>query len=163
MICVCIGWLLPGAPVWGQTPDQASSVHVQHEGFPSVDLGIPDLAGMRKIEIRAKDHEEKEHSYTGVALSDVLKKVGVPFGTQLRGGNMTQYLLVGSSDGYQVIFALAELDSTFTDRTILLAYTSDGQRFPANKGPFQIIVPGERKHARWILGVKNLVVKSGKQ
>lgn len=123
-------------------------------------LSAIDMDSMKRTEIRAKDHDEKEHSFSGVTLTDILLKAGAALGPQLRGKNMTKYLLVKSKDGYQTVFALAELDPGFTDRTILLADKEDGLPLPPDKGPYRIIVPGEKKHAHWNWGVTALIVKN---
>jgi DMSO/TMAO reductase YedYZ molybdopterin-dependent catalytic subunit len=102
-----------------------------------------------------------DHTYSGVPLADLLTKAGAPLGPQLKGKQMTTYVLVRARDGYQVVFALPELDSAFTDRVILLADQADGQPLPTDKGPYRLVVPGEKKHARWIWGVTEIIVKKG--
>ena len=52
----------------------------------------------------------------------------------MKGKNLTKYILVTASDNYQVVFALAELDKAFTDRTIHLADQVDGKPLQ-NKTP----------------------------
>ncbi len=79
-------------------------------------------------------------------------------GKQLRGQNMTKYLLVKAGDGYQVAFSLAALDSSFSDKRIFLADQANGKPLWGGKGPFRIIVPEEKKKARWIWDVKTLIV-----
>ena len=74
-----------------------------------------------------------DHTYSGVPLAALLNKIGAPLGPQLRGKMMTYYVLVKARDGYQVIFALPELDSAFTDRVILVADRADGQPLPADR------------------------------
>jgi hypothetical protein len=69
---------------------------------------------------------------------------------------------VRSGDGYEIVFSLAELDPGFTDRVVLLADRMDGRPLPAALGPFRLIVPGEKKHARWTWGVTTLLIKSAK-
>ena len=69
--------------------------------------------------------------------------------------------IVEASDGYRAGFALAELDPAFTDRVILLADHRDGKALAAKEGPLQIIVPGEKKHARWVRQVIRLKVGRG--
>jgi hypothetical protein len=96
-------------------------------------------------------------------LSDVLGQAGVTLGKQLRGENMSKYLLVKSGDGYEVLFSLPELDSSFSDKTVFLADQLNGQPLPAGKGPFRIIVPGEKKHARWIWEVRTLTIGFAKE
>jgi len=51
----------------------------------------------------------------------------------------------------------------FTDRVIILADQVDGAPLPANKGPFRIVVPGEKKPARWIWQVTTLAVRFAKR
>jgi hypothetical protein len=45
---------------------------------------------------------------------------------------------------------LSEQDPELTDRVILLADAKDGQPLAPNEGPFRIIVPGEKRAARWV-------------
>ena len=53
-----------------------------------------------------------------------------------------------AADGYRVVFALPELDPGFTDRVILLADRADGHPLDSKIGPYQVIVPGEKRMAR---------------
>jgi hypothetical protein len=145
---------------WGQTAGQPVILRVEGMVTHPLELHEKDFATMPRFEVRAKDHDEKEHTFSGIILGAILQQAGAPLGGQLRGKNMTKYLLISSKDGYQSVFALAEIDSSFTDRTILLADKEDGVLLPPDKGPFRIIVPGEKKHARWNWGVTSLIVKS---
>ena len=74
---------------------------------------------------------------------------------------MALFVVVEAADGYRAVFALAELDPEFTDRVILLADRRDDKPLPGQAGPFQIIVPGEKKHARWVRQVIRLKVGRG--
>lgn len=38
-------------------------------------------------------------------------------GKELRGENLSKYLLVKCADDYEVLFSLAELDSSFTNKS----------------------------------------------
>lgn len=148
---------------YGQVAEKEPALSVEGEVQQILTLHTADLAKMHRMEIRATDKDEKEHHFSGFRLSDILQQAGVTLGAQLRGKNMTKYLLARSGDGYQVIFALAEIDSSFTDRTILVADQVDGHPLPTGKGPFQMVVPGEKKHARWIWGLTTLIVRSAKE
>lgn len=46
---------------------------------------------------------------------------------ELRGENLTKSLLMTAADGYQVVYALAEVDQEFTNQTILVAYEEKGK------------------------------------
>ena len=74
------------------------------------------------------------------------------------GKALTTYLLVKAADGYQVVFALPELDPGFTDRVIFLADRRDDKPLSPKEGPLRIIVPGEKRQARWVRQVTSLTV-----
>jgi DMSO/TMAO reductase YedYZ molybdopterin-dependent catalytic subunit len=117
-----------------------------------------DLDKLARQTVRAKDHDGKEYNYEGVAVVDILLKAGLKFGSALRGKALATYLLVEAVDGYQAVYALPEFDPPTPGRTILLADRRDGVALPANAAPLQIIVPGDKEHARWIRGVKSLTI-----
>ena len=110
---------------------------------------MDDLAALPRHEIRARDRDGKEATFTGVALIDLLRLAGAPLGQELRGQHLATYLLIEAADGYRVVFALPELDPTFTDREVLLVDRRDGQPLAATEGPLRLVVPGEKRHARW--------------
>jgi hypothetical protein len=88
--------------------------------------------------------------FEGVALVELLQRAGVPLGKELRGDRMMTYVVIGAADGYRVVFALPELDPAFNDRLILLADRRDQQPLPPGEGPLRLIVPGEKRQARWV-------------
>jgi hypothetical protein len=122
-------------------------------------LTVADLAKFPRQSLRAKDHSGKEAEFTGVALVDVLKEAGVKFGPDLKGPALAQYLVVEASDGYRAVFALPELDPACTDHVILLADQRDGKPLSGSEGPFRIVVPAEKRHARWVRQVSTLKIE----
>jgi DMSO/TMAO reductase YedYZ molybdopterin-dependent catalytic subunit len=152
-------------PVPGQNadPQAGAAVLLQVAG----DVGHPlsltgeELAKLPHQTVRAKGHDGVESQYEGVPLIEFLAKAGVPTGKDVRGPAMTLYVVVEAADSYRAVFALAELEPAFTDRVILLADHRDGKALSAREGPFQIIVPGEKKHARWVRQVIRLKVGRG--
>ena len=91
-------------------------------------------------------------------LVEVLRSAGVKFGHDLRGPALATYLVVEAADGYRAVFALPELDPASTDRVILLADRRDGKPIDAKDGPLRVIVPGEKRHSRWVKQVIALKV-----
>jgi len=65
---------------------------------------------------------------------------------------------ITASDNYTVVFALAEFDPGFSDRSIVLADQQDGQPLPENAAPFRIVIPGDTHPARWIRQVRSIEV-----
>lgn len=144
--------------VWAQSI--LSQLRIEKAGVAPAVLSMADLSKFPRVERRVKGHDGKEYIYSGVALTELLGRVTAPLGSQLRGKALSQYLLVQATDGYQVIFALPELDSAFTKQVIFLADRRDGQPLSGDQGPYQVIVPNEQKHARWIRQVTALKVLS---
>jgi len=124
-------------------------------------LSHEDFAKLPHQIVRAKGHDGVESQFDGVPLVQVLAQAGVPTGKDLRGPAMALYVVVEAADGYRAVFSLAELEPAFTDRVILLAERRDGKNLSAKDGPFQMIVPGEKKHARWVKQVIRLKVGRG--
>lgn len=145
--------------VFAQTQPTLS---VEGEISKPAKLRVQDLAAMKHITVQAADRDGKQHSYSGVPLYDILQTAGVTLNQQLKGENMAKYLLVKSGDGYEVVFSLPELDSSFSGNIIILADKMDGSDLPQGKGPWRIVAPAEKKHARWIWDVRTFVVRFAK-
>jgi DMSO/TMAO reductase YedYZ molybdopterin-dependent catalytic subunit len=120
-------------------------------------LSAEEFAKLPRQTVKARGHDGVESEYEGVPLIQVLGRAGVPTGAELKGKELTRYVVVEAADGYRVNFSLAELDAAFTDRVVLLADRRDGRRLTDREGPLQVIVPGEKKHARWVRQVTRLV------
>jgi DMSO/TMAO reductase YedYZ molybdopterin-dependent catalytic subunit len=142
---------------------RAQSVTVGGEVTTPLTLTAADLAAMPRSTAVAKDKQGASHSFEGVALADIFKKAGVTQGRDLRGENLAKYVLVTCADNYQVVFSLAELDSSFTDRVVILADQVEGKPLPAGTGPFRIVVPGEKKPARNCFQVLSIDIKFAKK
>jgi arsenic resistance protein ArsH len=149
--------------VFGGRAQQPASVKVIGEVTTPLTLTASDLAAMPRTEDSAKDKQGVMRHYSGVAIADILNKAGVTTGKQLRGKNMAKYVLVSCADGYQVVFSLAELDSTITDRVVILADHEEGKTLPAGVGPYKLIVPGEKRPARNCYQVTTLAVGVAKE
>jgi Oxidoreductase molybdopterin binding domain len=133
-------------------------LEIRGEGIRAMTFSAEDFAKLPRQTVEAKAHDGDVSQYDGVSLIDILSKAGIPTGNELRGKELTRYVIVEASDGYRVLFALPELEPAFTDRVILLADRRDGRRLSDREGPLQIIVPGEKKHARWVRQVTRLVI-----
>jgi hypothetical protein len=68
-------------------------------------------------------------------------------------------MLVEAKDGYRATFAWAELDSTFMDKAVYVVTNRDGKLLSEKDGPFQLVVPGEKRSARWVRQVPALRIR----
>jgi hypothetical protein len=113
---------------------------------------IFDVAALDKLP-QQKVHAEAHGTAvdcSGPNLIDVLAQIGVVTGEALRGKNLSLYVRISAADGYRVVFALAELDPGFRDSVPVLTHECNGKPLDAKEGPFRMIVPGEKRPARWI-------------
>ncbi len=94
------------------------------------------------------EHDGQNATYEGVLLYDLLVKAGVPFGKAMTGKPMASYLLLTSRDGYQVVFALPELDPKFAGARVILADKRNGEVLPEKEQPLRIIAPQDKMKAR---------------
>lgn len=130
---------------------------VVHAGS-DVKLSVADLNKLAAVKIRAMPEHRSEGECTCVAAAAVLGAAGVELGKNPRGKRMADFLLVKAADGYEVVFALPEVDPDFTDRQVLLCYAKDGAPLGAEEGPLRMVVPGEKRQARWVRQVTDFFV-----
>ena len=123
-----------------------------------LDLSFADIAAIQRRTIRVTDEKGNRVQYGGVPVAEILEKAGAPQGKELKGPNMALGLIASARDGYRVLFALAEFDAAFSDRVIVLADRRDGKPLDTREGPLRLVVPGDKRHARWIRGVTSLEV-----
>jgi DMSO/TMAO reductase YedYZ molybdopterin-dependent catalytic subunit len=122
-------------------------------------LSIDDLRRLPHKTIQVMNaHENKQEAYDGVLLSDLLKQAGAPSGEAIRGKLMTTYVIAEGSDGYRSLFSLAELDSGFEDSGVLVAYSLDGAPMTGDIGPLRLVVPNDKRPARWVRMLASITV-----
>lgn len=140
-----------------------SFIKVTGEVTKALTLYEADIAKMNKVAVTLTDKDGKDHSYKGVPVLDILNSAGVTTGKQLRGENLSKYVLVKCSDGYEVLFSLAEMDTAFNNKMIILATEADGKPIPDGKGPFRLVVPGEGRPARSCFQVVEFIIRFAKE
>jgi DMSO/TMAO reductase YedYZ molybdopterin-dependent catalytic subunit len=118
---------------------------------------------MPRVTVRRIAHfDHKEHTYTGIPLSEIIRECGAIPNNELKGKSLSKYVLIKAGDGYQAVIALPEIDTAFTDKVIILADMADGKPLPPDVGPFQIIVPGDKRPARCVRQVISINILSAK-
>lgn len=129
-----------------------------------LDLSAAELKQFsRKTLKTVNPHSQKEETYEGIAVQELLHRAGVAEGENVRGTVMTTYVLAEASDGYRVVFSLGELDAGIGDNGALVADTLDGGPLDNKHGPFQLVVPHDKRAARWVRMLTSLqVAQAGK-
>lgn len=149
-------------PAWAQsTPDLASSAQLVVTGDVEkpLSLSADDLAHLPHTTIKVmNEHAGKDETYEGVLLFEILKQAGVPQGSKLNGKALATYVEAEGSDGYRVVFSLAELDNDFEDSSVLVADKMDGQPIAGKLGPLRLVVPHDKRPARWVRMLRSIKV-----
>jgi DMSO/TMAO reductase YedYZ molybdopterin-dependent catalytic subunit len=139
------------APSKQPEPAKAVVLLVRGDVEHPLSLTLADLKQMPRKSLKVTNpHQGNEATYEGVPLIEVLKKAGVPLGSEMHGPAMTTYVEADAKDGYRVLFSLPELDPDFEDSDILVADTMNGVPLPDGAGPLRLVAPHEKRPARWI-------------
>jgi hypothetical protein len=139
----------------GATVVQCQQLTIQTEIGKQTVLTRGDIAALPTTTVTTR-FSDAPVTFVGVSLKALLEKAGVGFGEPLRGKRLASCLLVEAADGYRVVIALPELDSAFTDRQIVLAFLRNGKPLDEKEGPYRIVIPDEKRMARWVRQVTTL-------
>lgn len=137
--------------------ERCQQLTIQDAAGKSTLLTRTDLEALPRVKITTSTSGTSAE-FEGVAIKDVLQKAGVAFGDTMRGKRMASCLLVEAADGYCVVIALPEIDPAFTDKKIVLAFLKDGKALDDKEGPYRIIIPDEKRMARWVRQVTTLKI-----
>jgi len=161
-------WVMAGLPDLARSQEAARTTRTVPPAFvltvepqpgKVLTFSPDDLARLPRRTLEATDHGGKPVRFEGVPLVEILKAAGAPLGETLRGPELSKVLVVEAADGYKAAFALPELDPAFTDEVVLLADRRDGQPLSAGEGPLRLVVPHEKRQARWVRQVTALRVR----
>jgi len=117
-----------------------------------------DLEALPHVRVMASEHSSPPVTFEEVTVTSVLEKAGFFFGEAMKGKRLTNCLLVEAADGYRAVIALPELDPGFTDKQTVLAFLHDGKPLTEKEAPYRIIIPDEKRMARWVRQVTTLKI-----
>jgi hypothetical protein len=102
-------------------------------------------------------HTKANETYSGVPLADLLSKVGVPLGESVRGKLFLIGIVAQGTDGYGVLYSLAEIDPVIHTGDVIVADMVDGQKL-GKDGAFKMVSSEERRPARWVRNLTSISV-----
>jgi hypothetical protein len=130
---------------------------VQNQSGKQTVLARADIEALPRVKVTA-GASGSSAAFEGVPLKALLERAGVGFGEAMKGKWMASGLLVEAADGYRVLIALPEIDPAFTDKQVVLAFLKDGKPLDAKEGPYRIVIPDEKRMARWVRQVTLLKI-----
>jgi DMSO/TMAO reductase YedYZ molybdopterin-dependent catalytic subunit len=128
---------------------------IQAETGNRVVLGRTEIEALPRT-IVATGGPQPQTKFEGVGLKLLLEKAGVGFGESLRGKRLASCLVVEAADGYRIVMAWPELDPAFNEKEVLLAFLQDGKALDDKHGPYRLVIPNEKRMARWVKRVTTL-------
>ena len=120
-------------------------------------LAAADLKSLPRTKVEVKAGNGAVSVYEGVLASDLLKMAGVSLG-QMRGGVVGSYVIASAGDGYQAVFAVAELDPAFTKGDVIVADIADGKPLADRQGPLRLVAPSDRMGSRSVRNLRRIQV-----
>ena len=124
----------------------------------SISLTPDELAALPHKTISVfNSHTKANEKYSGVALVDLLAKVGAPQGENVKGKLFMTAVVAEGTDKYSVVYALAEVDPTIHTGDVIVADSVDGQKL-GNDGAFKLVSTEERRPARWVRNLADITV-----
>jgi hypothetical protein len=102
-------------------------------------------------------HTKANENYSGVALADLLAKIGVPHGEEVKGKLFMTAVIAEGTDKYSVLYALAEVDPSIHTGDVIVADSVDGQKL-GKEGAFKMVSTEERRPARWVRNLTEISV-----
>jgi hypothetical protein len=136
-----------GVGATAQAPAAVARVLTVANNGKTVTIAAADLKTLPRARAEIKD-EGRTVVYEGVLVAEVLKRVDAPLGTAMRGDALTTFVVATATDGYQVVFSLAELDPALSGSEIIVADSADGKPLVEKQGPFRVVVPRDARPTR---------------
>jgi len=117
------------------------------------------LREMAHTNVLAKGHDNVSHTFSCVPMKTVLATVQAPNGDNLRGAGVSLVLLASAKDNYHAAFTLAELDESIGDKPVFVCDKQDGEALSASDGPVRLVVPSDKRPARWVRMLTSLEIQ----
>jgi hypothetical protein len=156
----------------GGKPETMAPMHdMQPEKFhvPSTTLTV--TFGTKTLTVKPRDladyphqnvtvvngHTKASETYSGVPISAILTKLGMPFEKASEHTFLKTYVVAEGTDGYKVLISVYETLAAIVADAII----TDGGFGPLTKdGAFKLVIPGDTRPQRWVQNLKSLTFKT---
>jgi hypothetical protein len=151
--------LLAATPLYSNA--QAMPEHEHPKAAPSTNLvltidgtattlTVADLEALPQKTITVhNEHTKTDETYTGVYLSDLLTKYGVPFDRPGEKKIFHSYLRVEGTDHYYVLYSGSEVESAIHNADVIVATKLNGKPL-ADDGQIKLVASDDKRPARWV-------------
>jgi hypothetical protein len=102
-------------------------------------------------------HTNKDETYTGVALSNLLAKYGASLDKPGQKRILHSYLRVEGTDHYFVLYSAAEIEGAIHHGDVIVATAMDGKGL-GEDGALKLVASEDRKPMRWVRNVTKITL-----
>jgi hypothetical protein len=118
-----------------------------------------ELAGsVREVRYQLK---EEMHVARCVPLAALLDAAELSSDSKRKNPRLAFAAIVHGRDGYAVCFSLGELTPDISASEVWVALEVDGKPLAGKDAPVRLLVPSDKKPARWIFGIESITVVDG--
>jgi len=145
-----------------------ATIHISGSDVKGTDLSVSQLQTQLAAEIKPVQYNSHGamHTFSCVPLVSVLKTAGAHTDFVMGGSTdpkvknpqMRQAVVVSGSDGYTVVFSMAEILPMVGDRTVWVALAEDGKPLADSDGPVRLIVPDDKMPPRAVHQVASIEI-----
>ena len=100
-------------------------------------------------------HTNRDETYAGVAISDLLNATGLPFNKDTQRTYLHSYVRAQGTDFYFVLYSAAEMQPELNSARALVAISVDGHDL-GDEGQFKLVSSAEKRPARWVRNLLSL-------
>jgi hypothetical protein len=137
----------------------STSLVLTIDGKPTT-LSVADLAAMPQKTITVhNEHTKTDETYTGVLLSDLLTKNGLPVDKTTHRKMLRSYIVAEGTDKYWVLYSVTEIEGSEHNGDVIVA-TSIGGKPLGEDGQLKLVDSEDKKPQRWVRNLSAITVKS---
>lgn len=119
-------------------------------------LSVAELKALPQRTITVHNaHTNKDESYSGVELSDLLTKYGAALDKTSQRRILHSYLRVEGTDKYFVLYSVAEVEGAIHHGDVIVATGMDGKDL-GEDGAIKLVASGDKKPMRWVRNVTKI-------
>jgi DMSO/TMAO reductase YedYZ molybdopterin-dependent catalytic subunit len=140
-----------------QAPAGSAALVVDGDVAKPLSLTAAALRSLPRTKVEMKAENGTINIYEGVLAGELLKAAGLALG-QMRSGVADSYAIATAVDGYQAVFAVAELDPGFTSSNVIVADTVDGKPLAERQGPLRLVAPRDLMATRSVRMLRRIQI-----
>lgn len=162
-LLLALAMLSGGSLLYGQTPAEhehqkaalSTELQLTIDGKTST-VTLAELASMPQKTVKVHNpHTQKDETYTGVSLGDLLAKYGFVVGQPTHRKMLHSYITAEGTDKYWVLYSVTEIEGSEHSADVIVATAVDGKPL-GDDGQLKLVASADTKPQRWVRNLSAL-------